>query len=132
MDTNALAAAIAQAVIATLNAAGETPAPATSAPAAGRIASPLTRVSGGTGKADTRPETVRYAVATFSMADARTFIASQDVPGYSCTERATYAAADGSTVEGALHGFVTPRAAGVACPGLAGLAKGTACKGTIH
>ena len=130
MDDTTLAKVIAEAVASAI--ATATAAPAAAAPAAPRVASPFQRVAGGTSKADTRPEVVRYAEATFGRsAEARTYIAANAVPLYSCTAEAIYASPDGN-VTGALHGFLYAKEPGSPCTGVSHVAKGTACPGKVR
>lgn len=124
-------AAIVAAVIAAMDApASDAPA---SAPAQPRVASPFVRVTGGSTASDTRPAVVREALRLWpgDRASQKAAIAAANVPAYTCDAPATYER-DGESIEGSLHGFLTPRTSGDPCEGVAGVAKGTACTGKIR
>lgn len=118
--------------VAALAAFGITPVPtvATASPAGPKVASPFTAAAGGTAVASVVSE-ARRAYPT-DQAAQRAAVAVSMAPLHTCTVETTATLADGSVVPSALHGFLTAKVAGEPCPGIRGLAKGTACPGTIR
>jgi len=63
------------------------------------------------------------------LREARVAAAANALAGYSCTVDAEWTLADGKVMQGAAHGFATPRTPGDPCPSTA--VKG-GCPGTIR
>lgn len=112
-------------------ASGATPSVAVSAPARPVIASPFTAAKVAAAKVAN--------VATRAIANhpgdrrgARIEVAMSQEPLFTCTVDTVATLADGSTVPTALHGFLTPYAAGAPCTGTFGIAKGESCPGVIR
>ena len=104
-------------------------APVQSAPVAPVVASPFAAA----GKAaSTSPAAVAMRLFPQDRAAQRRHISTTLEPGYTCSVDTTATLADGTTVPSALHGFTVRKESGIACPGIFGLPKDTACPGTIR
>lgn len=106
------------------------PAPATSAPVFGAVASPVLTATGKAAAAVT-PATVALDLYPNDRASAKRHVALSMAPGWTCTIDATVSV-DGVETPTALHGFLTERESGIACPGVTLLKRGEKCPGTIR
>lgn len=117
----------AAAIAAILN--GNAPEPvAQSAPVIGRAASPFA-ASAAAGTASPASEAKRLYPADQGM--QRRYVATLMLPGWTCDVDTTTTVGE-DTVPTALHGFLTKRETGVACPGTSGIPNGQACPGHIR
>ena len=117
------------AIAAILNGADATAtAPAQSAPAIGRAASPFA-ASAVAGTASPATEAKRLYPRDQGM--QRRYVATLMLPQWTCDVDTTTTVGD-DTVPTALHGFLTAHETGSACPGLSGLPRGTACPGKVR
>lgn len=104
--------------------------PATSAPVFGAIASPVLTASGKAAAAVT-PATIAQNLYPGDRENAKRHVALSLAPGWTCTIDATVEV-DGVETPSALHGFLTERESGIACPGVVHLKRGEKCPGTIR
>lgn len=124
-------------VLAALAAAGVTldPEPAapvaTVAPTVAKIASPFAKA----GTKAAGPITIADRARTAHPQDRhaqRVMIALSREPGFTCNVDTVAIMSDGSEVPAALHGYTVAKTSGEPCPGVSGLAKGTACPGQVR
>ena len=125
MDTNTLAAAIAQAVIAALGQAEPT-APAPVQPVQPVLAQRVTLAK------RTDPAIPEVLRGITGRRELKTAAATHAVPLWSCDQPADWTLADGTTVTGAMHGKFYAHKAGEPCGGVDGMPRGEVCPGVIR
>ena len=103
-------------------------APVPSAPVKPVIASPFAGTSAGTA---TSVVSAARTMFPNDQAAQRAQVALSLAPRFTCSVDTT-ATVGTETVPSALHGFLTAKESGIPCPGIRGLAKDTACPGTIR